>query len=192
MPRRPKNISPEDRQATVDLSRNIAAVVSKLLRSRGISQSRLAEMMGYTRSSMSQMLNPADITRAWRLKALVALSRALETPLSQIIMMAEAWSDDQVDEDAIKLSVVMIGTEPQSPERLQQIINEVSPGLQGEDVSLFEIGAPAFYDAYVTGDLTDLEAFDVLKRVSENRGISSTGKELPLWASVARGYIPQF
>ena len=189
MPRRPKNVSPEDKNATVDLCRNISAVVLKILRTRGLPQSKLASMMGYTSSSMSQMLNPSDITRAWRLKALVALSRALETPLSQIIAMAEAWSDDQVDEDEVKLSIVMIGTEPQSPERLQQIIDEAGGERPGEEVMLFEIGCPAFYAAYVTGDLTDLEAFDVLKRAAENRGLTATGKPLPLWAAVAQTYV---
>lgn len=189
MSRRPKNVSEEVRKDTLKLAKNISAVVLKILRSRGLTQAKLADAMGYTGSSLSQVLNSDDANRLWRLKSLMALSKALETPLSQIIQMAEAWDDSQQDKDALEVSIQVFGTEPRTADRLQALINgALNSNTNTEDVMLFKIGCPAFYRSYTKGITTDLEAWDKLKEAAALRETYIPGTTLPLWAVVAETF----
>lgn len=189
MPRRPKNVSKEDRDTTTKLAQNLSAVVTGILRSRGMTQMALAHAAGYARSSMNQVLNPAQANYKWTLKMIVAVAAALDTTPSQLIAMAEAWDNTQQNRDELEISIQVFGSEPRTPERLQALINGVlNSNTNTEDVTLFEIGCPAFYRAYIKGDLLDLEVWDMLKAAAAKGATTSSGTPLPLWATLAKTY----
>lgn len=188
MPRRPKNVSTEDKEATVKLAQCISAVVLKALRTRGMTQAALASETGYAKSTLNQILNPFVADRKWNLKTLVTVARVLDLRVSELIQQAEKWDINTKDEDSLRLSIMTIGTDPKSPDRLQQIINEVSSDLHGDDVALFEIGCPAFYKAYIKGNLTDIEAFDKMKEAAAAGETTASGTPLPIWAILAKTY----
>lgn len=189
MPRKPKNVSREDKEATAKLARNLTSVVLGILRSRGMTQMALAEATGYSRSSISQVFSSTMVDRKWTLKMLVAVAHALETAPSQLLSMAEAWSDEQQNRDELELSIQTFGTDPQTPERLQAIIIGVCGSLStSEDISLYQIGCAKLYNDYIKGNITDLEAHDILTRAAAQRGTTSAGDPLPLWAAAAQNY----
>jgi transcriptional regulator with XRE-family HTH domain len=188
MSKRPSNLNLSDEELSLELSQALGKVVRDLLKTKGMTQADLARELGYTRVSVCQMLSPTESLRAWRLVALCGVSRIFGVQISTLIAAAEAAMDNNpVSLTLASLSLSIIGTEPRTRERLQEIIREATGTHDCEDVELFEIGCAHFTDDYLEGKLSDMGAFDLLRNAAGNRKTPS-GKVLPLWATVAMLY----
>ena len=189
MARRVKNQSDADNKAAVELSEKISRVVLHIIRARGLTQSRVAQELGYTRSSFCQMLNSREVARLWRLPALCGLCRVLGIQIDELIATAYRGAE-QEDLGEATLWVATVGTEPRSTERLQEIIFEVT-GRNAEQsgVRLFEIGCKDFVADYRAGKLSDRDAFRILRQAEDERCVEKVETaRLPLWAALAEMY----
>lgn len=182
-----------DEAAAIELGHRISDLVVKIARQRGITQVALATELGYSRASFCQILHTNSLSRQWKLSTLCGVARVLGIELSDLFKAAA--SDDSGDSFVLMLS----GTQPRSPERLALIIRQAIKGYPDADFVIFgenydalfgcrikdfELGAPEFYGAYISGNLGDPDALCILnsavKYVHAHGGLG----EFPLWAAV--------
>lgn len=89
MPRRPKNISAEDKKDILDFSRRISSAVESYCRLRGIKISRLSKDMGYNQASLRNLIRSPRPNQGWTTDMLLMVARTLGIPLSRIVRAAE-------------------------------------------------------------------------------------------------------
>ena len=150
------------------LSARIGRVVLTVLKDRGMSKQRFAELMGYAQPTVSTLFNEALEDRCWSGPTLVAAARVLKVQVSEIIKAAE----DEEGRDAF-VAKAFIGGKDGSDERLEGILQWVAPKNLSEDArkmfyrtSVMEATVPALVRAYRSGEIGDARLMELLRKAT--------------------------
>lgn len=192
-----KSVLPADEEAAIVLSGKISTAVRCIAARRGYTITALAEAMGKSRASLTQILNGTTPCRIWTLPLLTAAARVLHTDVHRLLIMAETVSV----EEEIPLHFAVRGTKPRSIERLAAVVREVLSDrpdagevLSGKDreavigcrTTDLKHGAPELYDDYLAGVISDLQLFEILGKahafVRKNGGLG----HYPFWAATRK------
>lgn len=192
-----KSVLPADETAAIELSGKLSRAILSIAASRGFTLAALARAMGKSRASLSQIINGTVPCRLWTLPLLAAAARVLGTDVHKLLIMAETIP---AKED-IPLQFAVMGTGERSTERFAALVREVLKGhpeadevLFGKDheavigcrATDFQHGAPELYDGYFSGDISDLQMFDILGKarafISKNGGLG----KYPFWAAARK------
>ena len=148
------------------LSARIGRAVLTVLRDRGMSKQRFAELMGYSQPTVSTLFNEALEDRCWSGPTLIAAARVLKVQVSEIIKAAE----DEEGRDAF-VAKAFIGGKDGSDERLEGILQWIAPRNLSEDarkmfyhVSTMEAAVPSLTRAYRSGEISDARLMEILRR----------------------------
>lgn len=184
-----KDTAKKDEDNAVELSRKISDFVLFLAKKKGMSQGAVADAMGYSRSSFCQMLNSKDASRLWRLPTLCGVCRVLGISLEKLIESAQKWEPGQNNMSAALCFIADL-TEPRSMKRLKSLIEYNSPENLHPQMRLFEIGCKLFVSDYLSGKLSDEEAYRLIEQAEAERKTEKKDP-LPLWAQLAEMYEDQ-
>ena len=194
---------PADDARAREISAELTKVISRLMTAAGHHISSLAQATKYSRVRISQVMNDREGKYLWRLPMLVAVSRVLQVPLTEMIRLASGEAGMSLDELELRVSDATL---PGSPERLRMLIarilsiyavlcekTEYNPDDEGRYEVRFrctpleiEQGVPSFYVSFSRGELDNNEVSAKLWRAvnyaEENGGLD----KMPLWVALKK------
>ena len=208
MHRRNGHTLPADDEASLKLSIAMSAALRTLLTNTSYTQSGFAAAIGYSRVTLNQVLKSTDGRYLWRLPLICAVSRVLGIKVSEFIRAAEDGASGSVD------GVIELARRVKSPvpdklvERLRDLVRRVLnlhssfPGDPANapcvndgyeliyhcSVEEIEHGAPGFFHDYLSGTLSERDAFkrvwDAFDYVLDHGGPA----KMPFWAALKTVY----
>jgi len=199
---------PRDLEAALELSRNLTRVIETCMTYGGVSQSGFAQEIGLSRSSLNQIFRARSSSHLWRLPQLCAVARALHVSVTDLFSEAERSEDEgeMPCQNRLARKALLYETKPGSPERLRRMIVQeyrdraVLGGLPDiaerenfEEICKctmveIEFGAPAFYKAYMDGELDEHKLREAISAAFDYVfGNGGPGK-IPFWVALQETY----
>lgn len=163
----------------------VTHVVVEIMNVRGMKQQDLAMAMGYPQSGLSEVFSTKRKKRYWLGAMLLAAADALHVTVSYLFQAAEVYEATGAD---VLIQVQVLGTKPQSRERVNRIVSLAAPPDMSPDaksslynVDMMELIAPKLLKRYLEGTVSDDALWEILGRaIHEKKGGEN------FWAAVKR------